>query len=217
MLCAFMLENMTKVDSTPHLIQPRVVPPEVAAVVPSGYKTRAFTATTPTTIGGMLLVYEKDVAPDADPHIVVVRSGQLIESLSGPMEGCYTSAFDEFPLDRSHRAVAVAFRCGSDGSVSRFVIFTTSGESYQEIFRQDATLGALMIWGGPRHSPRRFTLFSARTDLDIGESCLYCRHRYTTKTFAWKSDHFRQVGKETQLYAIDASQYVENPITDFAN
>jgi hypothetical protein len=216
-LCAFMLEEMGKVDSIPRQIHPPFVPAEVAAVVPSGYKARAFTAPAPTTIGGMLLVYEKDEAPDADPHIVVVHSGRVIESLTGPMEGCYTSGFIEFPLDRSRRAVGVAFRCGGDGSVSRFALFTASGESYQEIFRQDAALGALCIWGDPRHSPRQFTLYSARTDLDIGESCLYCRHRYTARTFAWKGDHFREVGKGTPQNAIDASQFVENPIMDFAN
>jgi hypothetical protein len=213
MLCAFMLEEMGKVDSIPHRIRPTDVPPEVAAAVPYGYKARAFTPTVPTKLGGTLLVYEKDEAPNADPHIVVMRSGQIIENLSGSMEGCYTSGFKEFPLDRSRQAVGVAFRCGGDGTISRFVLFTASGESYQEIFRQDAALGALQIWG----NPGRFDLFSARSDLDRGESCLYCLHRYTIRTFVWKGDHFHQAAKETPQYDNDPNVLAENPFIDFAH
>ena len=213
MLCTFMLEEMGKVDSTPHRIRPTNVPPDVAAVVPSGYKARAFTPAAPTKLAGTLLVYEKNEAPTADPHIVVLRFGKVIEDLSGPLEGCYTSGFIEFPLDRNRRAVGVAFRCGGDGIIARFVLFTASGETYQEIFRQDATLGALQIWG----NAGRFDLFSARSDLDRGESCLYCLHRYTIRTFDWKGDHFHQTAKETPQYDNDPNVLAENPFIDIAH
>ena len=39
------------------------------------------------------MVYEKDQAPDADPHIVVLRSGRVVENLAGPTEDCYTAGF----------------------------------------------------------------------------------------------------------------------------
>lgn len=71
-------------------------------------------------------------------------------------------------------------------------------------------MGALAIWG----NPRRLHIFSARTDLDLGESCVYCLHRYTIKDFKWKHDRFEQVTEETPQSDYDPNRLVEHPFFD---
>ena len=205
-----MLEEMGKVDSTPHLIQLSSVPAEITSILPSGHKVRILARTSLTELGETLLVYEKDEGPNPDPHVVFLRSGRTLKDFSDLAEGCYTAGFKEFPLDRSHRTAALVFRCTADSSVSRFVLFAMKRESYEVIFRQEAPLGALGIWG----NPGRPHLFSARTDLDLGESCVYCLHRYAIKDFAWKHDHFKQITEQTPQHAYDPNRLVEHLFFD---
>jgi len=209
-LCAFMLEEMGKVDSTPQFLQPPIIPGDIAAVIPANYKVRVLVGTTLTGLGETLLVYEKDDTLNPDPHVVFLRSGRVLKEFSGLANGCFTAGFKEFRLDHKRRTAAVAFRCNGDGSVSSFVLFEANGKSYEVIFQQQAPLGAFDIYG----DPRRLHVFSARTDLDIGESCVYCLHRYTIKGFAWKHHRFEQFTEETPQSAYDPNRLVEHPFFD---
>lgn len=209
-LCAFMLEEIGKVDSTPHLIQPPSVPAEVTSILPTGYKVRILARTGLTRLGETLIVYERDEATNPDPHVLFLRSGRVLKDFTNLAEGCYTEGFKEFVVHGRRRAAATAFRCTTDGSFSRFVVFAAKGDSYEMIFRQEALLGALGMWGGPG----RLHLFAARTDLDPGESCLYCLHRYTISDFVWKHDHFKRIPGQTPQPPYDPHRLVEHPFFD---
>jgi len=209
-LCGFMLGEMGKADIIPHLLHPPSVPAEVAAVLPPGYKVRVLAQTTLAKAGEWLLVYEKDEAPNPDPHVAFMRSGRLLQVFSDLAEGCYTAGFKNLRLGRRRHVPTVAFRCAEDGSVSRFVLFAAKGDSYEVILQQEPRLGALDIYG----DPRRLHVFSARTDLDRGESCVYCLHRYTIKEFAWRRGQFKQTAEQTPQPAGDPNWIVEHPFFD---
>ena len=166
---------------------------ELRAFVPKGYALREAFRTKLTPSGETILLY--DDGEEFFPRIclVALHDGQKFTLIDGGITG--VGGFLLMPLSKGENGLVVVYHVGQDFSDDEFAIFTGGENSYSKVFFERTTEGQMRIVST---DPIKFTLSSAAAELDPKDperSCVWCLHRFRTKTYVWDAQRFRLTNK----------------------
>lgn len=175
--------------------KPTPIPPtqELRTFVPKGYTLREAFQTKLTPSGETILLCDDGEEFFPRISLVALRDGQKFTLIDGGITG--VDDFLLMPLSKGQNGLVVVYHVGEDFSDDEFAIFAGGENSYSKVFFEQTMEGQMRIVS---IDPIKFTLSSAAAELDPKDpehSCVWCLHRFRTKTYVWDGLRFKLTNK----------------------
>lgn len=191
-------------------LSPIRVPDRLRPYVPKGSVLRAVLQTKMSQEGETLLLYDNGAGEFPTVHLHAVRDGRVVALFDGVVAG----VAGLLPIEAQEQLVGFAYHVGFDQADTTFVVFKEKAGRYQTVFEQKTTSGQMRLLS---ESPAKFEIWSAARDLDLGESCVWCPHRYRVRTYERRAKGFALVAERTTPTPLDPTSVVQKAFVVSSN
>lgn len=180
----------------------------IRAVLPKGTEAR-MVIHSELTASDMFVLYEFDDWFEPDPVLIALQKGRTLGRWRLPrlLDTDRDYVFLEgrlFRLTPQQEALAVAFRNIGDGSGTLLFVLSAVHGKYKVLLKESTFQGRLEV-----DEQGRIRVWNG----ELGEECVWCRHRYEIKGYRWTGTRLVLSGRKLRTrHSLDPQRLAAKPI-----